>query len=266
MQFNSDYATSVAERLFQEGSEMQTGFENSIMEYRNQSELALSSHTHLEMVSQQRTFEMKELKDENNLMYEALAHSQKQAELYENSMEQITKEYRKKVHEANQARMESDLRHRNTEHDTMKRFEAYRNVESEAIAELRFESSLSMSANSKMEYYEKLYEGEHALNGELQAEIKDRETKLRRSLREDPSANGQDPNRAAIEHFESQAKIAQIRTQDLVTEIGECMSANIKLKEEMAEVPKSGPTAHFGSEVSLLRSELENERKLKLAS
>jgi hypothetical protein len=266
MQYNSDLATNVAEKLFQEGREMQAGFENSIVEYRNQSELASYSHTHLEMANQQRIFEVKELMDENNLMSEALIHSRKQAELYEHSMEQITRDYRKKVHEANQAKIESDLRHRSTEHDTMRRFESYRNVESEAIARLRLESNLSMSANSKMEHYEKLYENEHALNDELRAEVKDREAKLRRSLREDPAANGQGPNRVAIEHLESQTKIAQIRAQDLVEEVGECMSANIRLKEELAEVPKLGPTAHFGSEVVTLRSELESERKLKLAS
>ena len=149
------------------------------------------------MANQRRNFEVKELMDENNLMSEALVHSRKQAELYENSTEQITRDYRQKVHEANQAKIESDLRHRTTEHDTMKRFEAYRNVESEAIARLRHESSLSMSANSKMEHYEKLYENEHALNDELRAEIKDRETKLRRSLREDPAAIGQ-PHRLGL--------------------------------------------------------------------
>lgn len=39
-----------------------------------------------------------------------------------------------------------------------------------------------------------------------------------------------------------------------------------RLKEESTEVPKLGPPAHFGSEVAVLRSELESERKLKLAS
>ena len=136
---------------------MQAVFENSIVEYRNQSELASYSQTHLEMANQQRTFEVKELMDENSLMREAVVYSRKQAELYEHGMEQIARDYRKKVHEANQAKIESDLRHGNTEHDTMKRFEAYRNAESEAIARLRLESNLSMSANSRMEHYEKLY-------------------------------------------------------------------------------------------------------------
>ena len=72
MQHNSDLATSVAEKLFQEGREMQAGFENSIVEYRNRSELASYSQTHLEMANQRRTFEVKELMDENNLMSEAL--------------------------------------------------------------------------------------------------------------------------------------------------------------------------------------------------
>ena len=53
MQYNSDLATNVAEKLFQEGREMQAGFENSIVEYRNQSELASYSHIHLEMANQQ---------------------------------------------------------------------------------------------------------------------------------------------------------------------------------------------------------------------
>ena len=52
VQYDSNLAKSVAERLFQEGTEMQVGLENSIVEYRNQSELASFSRTHLEMASQ----------------------------------------------------------------------------------------------------------------------------------------------------------------------------------------------------------------------
>jgi hypothetical protein len=80
LQYNNNLTTNVAEKLFQEGKEMQVGFENSIVEYRNQSELASYSQTHLEMANQRRNFEVKELMDENNLMSEALVHSRKQAE------------------------------------------------------------------------------------------------------------------------------------------------------------------------------------------
>ena len=44
------------------------------------------------------------------------------------------------------------------------------------------------------------------------------------------------------------------------------MQDNIKLRERLAEVSEQGSTAHFGSDVSMLRSELDNERKLKLAN
>ena len=185
MQHDGNLARNVAESLHQEGNEMQRNLENSIVEYRNRSELATFSSTHLEMASQRQMFVVNALADENQLLNEALAHSRKQAELYENNMEQITKEYRKKVNEANQAKLESDLRHRTTEHDTVKRFAAYRNTEAEAIAQLRFESSINSNTRDKMEHYEMLYQNERALTSELKAEIKDQETKLRRSLQDD---------------------------------------------------------------------------------
>ena len=113
VQHDSNLARNVADTLFQEGSEMQRNLENSIVEYRNQSELANFSHTHLEMASQRQAIAVNELNDENRLLSEALVYSRKQAELYESNMEQITREYRKKINEANQAKLESDLRHIN---------------------------------------------------------------------------------------------------------------------------------------------------------
>ena len=130
------------------------------------------------------------------MLSEALIHSRKQAELYENNMEQITREYRKKINEANNAKLESDLRHRNTEHDTVKRFTNYRNTEAEAIAHLRFESSVSSNAREKMEHYEMLYDNERALTNELKTEIEDRNVKLRRSLQEGPMAIGHGSNQS----------------------------------------------------------------------
>ena len=47
MQHDSSLARSVAETLHKEGNEMQRNLESSIVEYRNQSELANFSHTHL---------------------------------------------------------------------------------------------------------------------------------------------------------------------------------------------------------------------------
>ena len=193
-------------------------------------------------------------------------HSRKQAELYENNMEQITREYRKKINEANNAKLESDLRHRNTEHDTVKRFTNYRNTEAEAIAHLRFESSVSSNAREKMEHYEMLYDNERALTNELKTEIEDRNVKLRRSLQEGLMAIGHGSNQHAIQHLETEVKVAQVRAQDLSEEMDECMYTNIRLKDELAEVSRQGSSTPFGSEVAILRTELESERKYKLAT
>ena len=266
MQHDSSLARSVAETLYKEGNEMQRNLESSIVEYRNQSELANFSHTHLEMASQRQAFAVNELTDENQMLSEALTHSRKQAELYENNMEQITREYRKKINEANNAKLESDLRHRNTEHDTVKRFANYRNTEAEAIAHLRFESSVSSNAREKMEHYEMLYDNERALTNELKTEIEDRNVKLRRSLQEGPMAIGHGSNLHAIQHLETEVKVAQVRAQDLSEEMDECMYTNIRLKDELAEVSRQGSSTPFGSEVAILRTELESERKHKLAT
>ena len=218
------------------------------------------------MASQRQAFAVNELTDENQMLSEALTHSRKQAELYENNMEQITREYRKKINEANNAKLESDLRHRNTEHDTVKRFANYRNTEAEAIAHLRFESSVSSNAREKMEHYEMLYDNERALTNELKTEIEDRNVKLRRSLQEGPMAIGHGSNQHAIQHLETEVKVAQVRAQDLSEEMDECMYTNIRLKDELAEVSRQGSSTPFGSEVAILRTELESERKYKLAT
>ena len=181
-------------------------------------------------------------------------------------MEQITREYRKKINEANNAKLESDLRHRNTEHDTVKRFANYRNTEAEAIAHLRFESSISSNAREKMEHYEMLYNNERAVTNELKTEIEDRNVKLRRSLQEGPMAIGHGSNLSAIQHLETEVKVAQVRAQDLSEEMDECMYMNIRLKDELAEASRQGSSTPFGSEVAILRTELESERKYKLAT
>ena len=64
-------------------------------------------------------------------------------------IDEITRESRKKVFEANQAKLESDLKHRNTEHDTVKRIASYRNQEAEAISHLRLESQASANSIRK---------------------------------------------------------------------------------------------------------------------
>ena len=258
--------TDVANRLYTEGQEMQSDFQNSIVEFRNRSELASSSNTHLEMVSQQQSIAVHELSEQNRLLGEALVQSRKQAELYENSMEEITRESRKKVYEANQAKLESELRHRTTEHDTVRRITSYRNTEAEAISHLRLESQASANAVAKAEHYEELYVNEQKMNCELKDEIKFQNEKLRKSLTQGSTTIGRGPSEALVEDLRNQAKIAQIRVQDLGHEVHEYLQENMLLREKLSEVSDVRTSSFSNTEVQALKSELDSERKSKLAS
>ena len=206
------------------------------------------------------------MSERNQLLSEALVQSRKQAELYESSIDEITRESRKKVFEANQAKLESDLRHRNTEHDTIKRFASYRNQEAEAISHLRLESQASANSIARAEHYEELYANEQKMNCELKDEIKSQNTKLRRSLTQGSTTDGRGPDEMLVEDLRNQAKIAQIRVQDLDQEVHECLQENLLLKERLTEVADVGAPSLTNAEVRTLKSELESERKMKLAS
>ena len=79
-------------------------------------------------------------------------------------------------------------------------------------------------------------------------------------------AIGHGSNHSAIQHLETEVKVAQVRAQDLSEEVDECMCVNIRLKDELADASKQGSSTLFGSEVAILRTELESERKFKLAT
>ena len=104
------------------------------------------------------------------------------------------------------------------------------------------------------------------MTNELKAEIEDRNVRLKRSLQENPLAIGHGSNLHAIQHLETEVKVAQVRAQDLSEEMDECMCVNLRLKDELADASKQGSSTLFGSEVAVLRTELETERKFKLAT
>eukprot|EP00435_Cladocopium_sp_Y103_P013926 s811_g3.t1 len=215
-QHDSEYASSVANRLYSDGQEMQVNFENSIMEYRRQSDIVSHSHAHNEIMHQHGQLENQELMLERNALHEALDHYRKQAELYEMSMEQITKESRRKVHEANQAKAESDLRLKNTEHDVMKRVEAIKNAETEVIAKLRMESSINVSTRARMEQYESMYENERTLTEELKAELKIKDSQLRKAIQDDPSVSDRiAPNDVRVVTLENEVQAAHLEMSTL---------------------------------------------------
>eukprot|EP00435_Cladocopium_sp_Y103_P017457 s3198_g4.t1 len=127
------------------------------------------------------------------------------------------------------------------------------------------ESSINVSTRARMEQYESMYENERTLTEELKAELKIKDFQLRKAIQDDPSVSDRGPNYAIVEHLESKTEIAQIRAQDLVSEVAEYMEQNLQLKDEMREIPRFGSDLTLSTEVKSLKHALEVERKEKLA-
>ena len=115
MEMNSGFANDVAEKLYADGREMQLNLESSILALRSQSELAEYSNMNLQVIGQENSLELRAANDELMNLRTALEYSRRQAAMYEENVQQLVKESRRKVHEANQARLDSDHRLRKAE-------------------------------------------------------------------------------------------------------------------------------------------------------
>ena len=104
------------------------------------------------------------------------------------------------------------------------------------------------------------------MNCELKDEIRLQNAKLRRSLTQGTTTVGRGSDEMLVEDLRNQAKIAQIKVQDLDHEVHEYLQENMLLKEKLAEVADVRASSFSNAEVQALKSELENERKMKLAS
>ena len=206
------------------------------MEYQQQSTLANISSSQSAVANMQSNEEMQPFTNEMTGLRSALLLANKRTELYESNMDQVIKDSRRKVHEANQAKIESDLRIRNAEHEVTKRLEAKKHLKTEAIARLRLESSIGSSNRVRLEHYENLYESERPMANELRMELKNKDTILRKSSMQFSTAIGQSSAQLMIENVENQVEIEALRAQDLTSEVTEYMEQNIHLKDRVAKV------------------------------
>ena len=183
--------------------------------------------------------------------------------MYEESAQQLVKESRRKVHEANQARLESDHRLRNAEFEIVRRTDMSRSAENEAIARLRMESLTSSNNEMQLEHYETLYNDEKLENTELRAHLADQESRLRAVMTEGPSA-ASGAHISVTGALENQVKIAEIRAQDMRTEMNELVIANNQLKTQLAVPRPSGSQGMDDMHINNLKDELASERKSRL--
>ena len=207
----SEFANDVAEKLYADGREMQSNLENSINALRSQSEVAEYSNLNLQALGQANSLELRAANDELVSLCTALEYSRRQASMYEENVQQLVKESRRKIHEANQAKLENDHRLRNAEFEIVQRTDMSRNVENEAIARLRMDSLTSSSNEMQLEHSETLCNDEKLVNTELRAQLADQESRLRTVITEGPSASSGGTHSAIIGALENQVKIAEIR-------------------------------------------------------
>ena len=95
----------------------------------------------------------------------------------------------------------------------------------------------------QLEHYETLYNDEKLENAELRAPLSDQESRLRAVMTEGLSAFSGAHN-SVIGTLENQVKIAEIRAQDMSTEMNELVVANNQLKTQLAVPPSLWKSRH----------------------
>ena len=75
----------------------------------------------LQVIGHENSLELRTANDELMNLRTALEYSRRQAAMYEENVQQLVEESRRKVHEANQTRLESDHRRRNAEFEIVRR-------------------------------------------------------------------------------------------------------------------------------------------------
>ena len=259
---NSEFANDVAEKLYADGREMQLNLENSILALRSQSELAECSNLNLQVIGQENSLELRTANDELMNLRTALEYSRRQATMHADNVQQLVKESLTKVHEANQARLESIHRLRNAEFEIVRRTDMSRNAENGAIARLRMESLMSSNNEMQLEHYETLYNDEKLENAELRSHLSDQDSRLRTVMAEGLSASS--GAHMSTGTLENQVKIAEIRAQDMSTEMNELVVANNQLKTQLAVPRPSGSQGMDETRINNHRDELTSERNSKL--
>ena len=141
--------------------------------------------------------------------------------MYEGSIQELLKESWRRVHEANQAKLESDSRLRNAEFEALRKSAMSKNAENDAIARPRTESLQQSNTERRMEYYESPCENEKMSSTELRAQIAEKDGRMKAILDKGSSVICGSSDRLFIERLENQMKTAEIRAQDMNVEIGE---------------------------------------------
>ena len=99
---------SVANRLHAEGTEMQLNMQQSIANFKQQSDVATSAHASLQIINRKAYNELHESNNEIESLRQHLEVAYRENRFSEENVRKVVRECRMKVSEANQQRLESD--------------------------------------------------------------------------------------------------------------------------------------------------------------
>ena len=129
MENNSEYAQSVAHRLHTEGTEMQLNMQQSIANFKQQSDVTTSANASLQIMNRRAYNELHESNSEIESLRQHLEVAYQENRFSEENVRKVVRECMMKVSEANQQRLESDHKLRVLTNETSLRRE--REIESQ---------------------------------------------------------------------------------------------------------------------------------------
>ena len=135
MESDSEYAQSVAKRLHSEGTEMQLSMQHAIMSFKQQSDLATTTNTDLQLINRKAYDELTEYNNEIESLRQQLTIAYNENKTSEETVRKVVHECRLKVSESKTQRIESEHKLRVLKNDATLRREREKEIEARNMSD-----------------------------------------------------------------------------------------------------------------------------------
>ena len=229
MESDSEYAQSVA--IHSDGTEMPLSMQRAIMSFRQQSDLATTTSTDLQLINRKAHDELTEYNNEIESLRQQLTIAHNENKTGEETVRKVVHECRLKVNEANTQRIESEHKLRVLRNEATLRREREKEIEARNMLDNMIKDQQISDMRGEITALEsRLKELDIAMAGAI------------------TTSSGM-VHHPMFEQLESELKIQQITNGDLVEEAHEYVKENIRLKDEVSTL--SSKTALVSSGVDL---------------
>ena len=247
MENDSEYAQSVVNRLHSEGAEMQLSMQHAIMSFKQQSDLATTTNTDLQLINRKAYDELTESNSEIESSRQQLTILYNENKTSEETVRKVVHECRLKVSEANTQRIESEHK----------------------LRVLRNDATLRREREKEIEARNMLQHDQGPTNPDMRGEIIALESRLKEldvAMAGAITTSSGMVHHPMFEQLESELKIQQITNGDLVEEVHEYVKENIRSKDEARTLSSKTALVSSGADLDKFKSELVAERKSHLVA